>query len=84
MNAKLQNAKTNLINAKKRMASVTAQAAPVGCRVAVTLGNARVIGTVNWSGRWGHEPDRVGITNIKTGKQRTFNASFHEWNRLGV
>lgn len=60
--------------AAKELIRTTAECYPIGQKLAVDLGRARVIGTVTNAGGtcWWYEPDRVTIQNIVTGKRREF------------
>ncbi len=78
MNAtdKLKQAKLKYRASCEALAKATREAFPVGRCVAVTMGRSRVVGVIRFSGSDGTwQPDRVGITNIVTGKQRHFQAS---------
>jgi len=63
--------------AAEALSAATKRAYPVGAVVTVRLGRSTVTGVVLSAGSayWWHEPDRVWIENIKTGKSRKFTAS---------
>lgn len=70
----LHLAQTAYEKAAEQLVKKTKQSYPIGRRIAVTLGRARIIGEIVSAG--GHawsNPGEVEIVNIATGKRRHFN-----------
>ncbi len=73
--AALKRAMQNYKRAGEKLSQETSKAFPVGSSVVVELGRAIVVGEVISSGGcWWHQPDRVKIRNLATGKERKFSA----------
>jgi len=67
----------------EELVRATREAYPVGARVEVTLGVARITGEIIRSGNyWWHDPDRVEIRNVVTGKMRHFSAASQRHNAV--
>lgn len=68
----------HLDEAQKILSEAVKKAYPLDCRVAVTLGRARVVGRVTLYGMDYCEPEMVYIENEITGKQRKFSATYED------
>jgi hypothetical protein len=57
-------------------------ALPLGTRVEVELGRAFVRGVITRHGEAYHDPAEIWLVNEKTGKERSFTATFHRFRIL--